>query len=58
MFYIIEGTLYIDFEDRTEELLPGELITIPKGVKHRTRSNTRTLLLCFEHESNDVTGED
>jgi mannose-6-phosphate isomerase-like protein (cupin superfamily) len=33
------------------------MITVPEGVKHRTRSNTRTLLLCFEHETNDVTGE-
>lgn len=56
MFYVIEGELYVDFEDKTEKLSPTEMITVPKGVKHRTRSNTRTLLLCFEHKDNDVTG--
>ncbi len=57
MFYVIEGKLLIDFEDRTEELLTGEMITVPKGVKHRTRSEDRTLLLCFEHAHNDVKGD-
>jgi len=57
VFYVIEGKLFVDLEDRTEELHPGEMITIPKNVQHRTRSQERTILLCFESMDNDVTGD-
>jgi mannose-6-phosphate isomerase-like protein (cupin superfamily) len=56
VFYVIQGRLFVDLENRTEELAPGELITIPKTVRHRTRSAERTLLLCIESKDNDVTG--
>ncbi len=35
MFYILDGTLRLEFRDRVETLCPGELIVIPKGVEHR-----------------------
>jgi len=57
VFYVIQGKLFVDIEDRTEELAPGEMITVPKNVRHRTRSNERTLTLCFESKDNDVTGD-
>ena len=57
VFYVIQGKLFVDLEDRTEELHSGEMITIPKNVRHRTRSNERTLILCFESKDNDVTGD-
>ena len=57
VFYVIRGKLFVDLEDRTEELRPGEMITIPKNVQHRTRSKERTIILCFESMDNDVTGD-
>ena len=57
MFYVIEGKLFVDLENTTEEINPGEMITIPKNIKHRTRSNERTLILCFESKDNDVKGD-
>jgi mannose-6-phosphate isomerase-like protein (cupin superfamily) len=57
LFYIIEGRLFVDFEDRTVELAPGQMITVPKGVRHRTRSEERTLLLCFESKGNSAMGD-
>ena len=57
MFYVIEGKLIVDLENTTEEINPGEMITIPKNIKHRTRSNERTLILCFESKDNDVKGD-
>jgi len=57
VFFVIQGRLFVDLEDKTEELNPGEMITIPKNVQHRTRSNERTLILCFESMNNDVTGD-
>ena len=56
-FYVVEGRLAVDFEDRTEILAPGEMITVDKGVRHRTRAEERTVILCFEHKDNDVSGD-
>ncbi len=36
-FLALEGGLFIDFDDRTVELLPGHLITVNRGIRHRTR---------------------
>jgi mannose-6-phosphate isomerase-like protein (cupin superfamily) len=35
LFLVIEGTLDIEFRDRTEVLGPGELIVVPRGTEHR-----------------------
>jgi mannose-6-phosphate isomerase-like protein (cupin superfamily) len=42
-FLALEGGLYIDFDDHTVELLPGHLITVKRGVRHRTRPRARVL---------------
>lgn len=55
-FFVIEGELFIDLEERTEVLSQGQMMTIPKNVKHRTRANQRTIVLCFESKDNDITG--
>jgi len=48
-FLVIEGSVFIDLEDSTVELLPNQLFTIPKNVKHRTRPNgNRSVNLTFE----------
>jgi mannose-6-phosphate isomerase-like protein (cupin superfamily) len=36
-FLVIEGRLCIEFESGSRELDPGQLLTIPPGVRHRTR---------------------
>ena len=36
-FLVMEGSIFIDLEDKTIELFPGQLFTIPRNVKHRTR---------------------
>jgi mannose-6-phosphate isomerase-like protein (cupin superfamily) len=36
-FLVLEGRLAIEFETGTVELDPGQLLTIPRGVRHRTR---------------------
>jgi mannose-6-phosphate isomerase-like protein (cupin superfamily) len=48
-FLALEGGLYIDFDDRTVELLPGHMITVNRGVRHRTRPmGERSVNLTFE----------
>ena len=36
-FLVIEGRLSIEFEGGSLELGPGQLLTVPRGVPHRTR---------------------
>lgn len=51
-FLVIEGSVFIDLEDKTIELFPNQLFTIPKNVKHRTRPNgSRSVNLTFESEN-------
>jgi mannose-6-phosphate isomerase-like protein (cupin superfamily) len=48
-FLVIEGSIFIDLEDRTVELFPNQLFTIPQNVIHRTRPNgDRSVNLTFE----------
>jgi mannose-6-phosphate isomerase-like protein (cupin superfamily) len=56
-FYVIEGLLIIDLEDRIIELEPKQGFTIPKGVKHRTRAPTRTAVLVIENNAVKPTGD-
>jgi mannose-6-phosphate isomerase-like protein (cupin superfamily) len=56
-FYVVEGLLLMDLEGRTIELKPGQGITVPKGVLHRTRAPQRTVILMVETASIDPTGD-
>lgn len=48
-FLALQGGLFIDFEDRTVELSPGQMITVSRGVRHRTRPvGDRSVNLTFE----------
>ena len=48
-FLVIEGSIYVDLETHTLELMPGQLFTIPMNVKHRTRpKGERSVNLTFE----------
>ena len=51
-FLVVEGSLYIDLDTITIELFPGQLFTIPKNTKHRTRPNgNRSVNLTFEYQN-------
>jgi mannose-6-phosphate isomerase-like protein (cupin superfamily) len=36
-FLTLEGAVVIDFADRSVSLAPGQILTVPAGVVHRTR---------------------
>lgn len=57
LFYVIEGHLLIDLEDRTVELSPQQGFTVPKGVEHRTRAPERTVMLMIEGGGVRPTGD-
>jgi mannose-6-phosphate isomerase-like protein (cupin superfamily) len=56
-FFVVDGRLIIDLEDRSVELLPNQGFTIPKGVVHRTRAPVRTAMLMFEGSTVSPTGD-
>jgi len=47
-FFVLEGGLLIDIENRTIELGPGQGVVVPKKVKHRPRATRKTVMLMVE----------
>jgi mannose-6-phosphate isomerase-like protein (cupin superfamily) len=56
-FYVVDGRLWIDLEDRVIELGPGQGVTVPKGVSHRPRAPERTVILMVETAGIVPTGD-
>jgi mannose-6-phosphate isomerase-like protein (cupin superfamily) len=56
-FYVVEGHLCVDLEDRVIELGPGQGVMVPKGVRHRTRAPERTVMLMVETAGIVPTGD-
>jgi len=55
-FYVVEGKLLIDLEDRLVELSPRQGFVVPRGVVHRTRAPERTVILMVENAGIIPTG--
>jgi quercetin dioxygenase-like cupin family protein len=55
-FYVVEGALLIDLEDRGIRLEPGEGFVVPRGVVHRTQAPHRTVILMVENAGIIPTG--
>jgi mannose-6-phosphate isomerase-like protein (cupin superfamily) len=55
-FYVVEGELLIDLEDRTVALSPRQGFVVPKGTRHRTRAPQRTAILMVENKGIIPTG--
>ncbi|HEY4206681.1 MAG TPA: cupin domain-containing protein [Puia sp.] len=56
-FFVLQGQLLVDLEDRTIELNPNEGVTVPKGVLHRTRAPQMTVMLMVETSAIQPTGD-
>jgi mannose-6-phosphate isomerase-like protein (cupin superfamily) len=56
-FFVVEGRLLIDLEERTVELAPRQGFVVPKGVVHRTRAPERTMMLMVEPAGVVPTGD-
>jgi mannose-6-phosphate isomerase-like protein (cupin superfamily) len=55
-FYVVEGELLIDLEDRIVALPPRQAFVVPKGTVHRTRAPHRTVILMVENAGIIPTG--
>jgi mannose-6-phosphate isomerase-like protein (cupin superfamily) len=56
-FIVIEGKIYIEFEDETVELSEGEMIVVPKGKKHRPYADKEAKIMLIEPEGVRNTGD-
>jgi mannose-6-phosphate isomerase-like protein (cupin superfamily) len=60
-FILLEGTLVMNFRDRTVEVHAGEMIVVPKGVEHKPSSGNGYKALLIEPEgvlnTGDIQGE-
>lgn len=56
-FFVLDGQLLIDLEDRTIELNPNQGVTISKGVMHRPRAPKKTVMLMMETSAIVPTGD-
>ena len=56
-FIVIEGKIYIEFEDETVELYEGEMIVVPKGKKHRPYADEEAKIMLIEPKGVRNTGD-
>ena len=57
LFFVLEGTFFVDLEDRSIELHPWQGYTVPRGVVHRTRAPSRAVILMVENAGIVPTGD-
>ena len=57
MFIVIEGTMKIEFEDRTIELREGEMLVVPKGVRHKPYAEEECKVMLVEPRGVVNTGD-
>jgi dTDP-4-dehydrorhamnose 3,5-epimerase-like enzyme len=56
-FFALQGTFFVDLEDRVVELRPWQGFTVPKGVVHRTRAPDKCVVLMVESAGIVPTGD-
>lgn len=56
MFYILEGTLKMEFRDKTVEINKNEFIIVPRGVEHKPVAEQEVSLMLFEPATTLNTG--
>ena len=57
MFFVIDGTMTIDFRDRAVTLQPGEFLVVPKGVEHKPHADAECSAMLFERKGVINTGD-
>ena len=48
LFLVWKGRLRIEFRDRSVELVPGEMLVVPRGTEHRPVAEQEAEVLLFE----------
>ncbi|MFC4244535.1 cupin domain-containing protein [Gryllotalpicola reticulitermitis] len=56
LFLVVDGALRIELEDGVVDLVPGELVIIPRGVEHRPVAQPTANVVLFESAATVNTG--
>jgi mannose-6-phosphate isomerase-like protein (cupin superfamily) len=56
-FYVVQGKLIVELEDRSVELVPKQGFGVPRGVLHKTSAPEPTVMLMFEGADVIPTGD-
>lgn len=56
LFYILKGTLIMEFRDRTVTIHENEFLIVPKGVEHRPVAPEEVSVMLFEPATTLNTG--
>lgn len=56
-FFVLEGQLIIELENKTITLNPWEGFTISKGIMHKTKALQKTVMLMVETSDIQPTGD-
>lgn len=57
VFFVLDGKLFVDLDGRTIELARRQGVLVPRGVRHRTRAQVRTVVLMVEAATVVPTGD-
>ena len=57
VFIVVEGTIHIEFEDKTIEVNEGEMIVVPKGTKHKPYASEEAKIMLVEPSGVINTGD-
>jgi mannose-6-phosphate isomerase-like protein (cupin superfamily) len=57
LFYVLKGRLRIEMETGPVELAEGEMVVVPKGVRHHPVADDECLVMLFERKSTLHTGD-
>ncbi len=57
LFFILKGSLRIEKEGGAVTLAEGQMLVVPKGVRHRPVASDECLLLLIERKSTQHTGD-
>ena len=56
-FIVLEGKIFIEFEQKTEEINEGEMIVVPKGIKHKPYADSEAKIMIIEPKGVINTGD-
>jgi len=57
LFYVLSGTLIMEFRDKSEKIEKGEFIIVPQGVEHRPVAEDEVSVMLFEPKTTLNTGD-
>ena len=57
LFFVIKGSLSIEFRDGIQTISEGEIIVVPRGVEHRPFADKECWIMLFEPAQTKHTGD-